>query len=151
MVWGRPGRDAATLDAFFDDLGPDRAGGIEAVSMDMGPAYAKSVRADGHAPQAVICYDPFHAVKLVTDALDVERRKAWNELRAAGDGEAARRFKGARWCLLKNPADLDPGQATVLRKLRRRGGDHLRTYHPAPTPRTPQDSRWLTHTHAGRT
>jgi len=128
VVWGKAGRDTATLDAFFDELGPERAGRIEAVSMDMGPAYAKSVRADGHAPGATICYDPFHAVKIVTDALDVERRKAWNELRAAGDAEAARKFKGARWCLLKNPADLDERQATVLRKLKRRGGDVWRAY-----------------------
>ena len=69
-----------------------------------------------------------HAVKLVTDALDVERRKAWNELRASGDAEAAKRFKGARWCLLKNPANLDDGQAATLRKLRRRGGDLWRAY-----------------------
>ncbi|MGH8937792.1 MAG: ISL3 family transposase, partial [Actinomycetes bacterium] len=128
VVWGRPGKDTATLDAFFDELGPERSAGIEAVSMDMGPAYAKSVRADGHAPAATICYDPFHAVKIVTDALDVERRKAWNELRASGDGEAAKKFKGARWVLLKNPTDLDPDQAAVLRKLRRRGGDVWRAY-----------------------
>jgi len=76
----------------------------------------------------VICYDPFHAVKLITDALDVERRKAWNELRAAGDADAAKKFKGARWALLKNPTDLDDGQAAVLRKLRRRGGDVWRAY-----------------------
>ena len=62
IVWGAPGKDTATLDAFFDDLGPDRAAGIEAVSMDMGAAFNKSVRAEGHAPQAVICIDPFHAV-----------------------------------------------------------------------------------------
>jgi transposase len=96
--------------------------------MDMGPAYAKSVRAEGHAPQAEICYDPFHAVKVVTDALDVERRKAWNELRAGGDAAAAKKFKGARWALLKNPTDLDDGQAAVLRKLKRRGGDVWRAY-----------------------
>jgi len=128
VVWGKAGKDTATLDAFFDELGPERSAGIEAVSMDMGPAYAKSVRADGHAPGAVICYDPFHAVKIVTDALDVERRKAWNELRAGGDAEAAKKFKGARWCLLKNPTDLDERQAAVLRKLKRRGGDVWRAY-----------------------
>jgi transposase len=128
VVWGKAGREAATLDAFFDELGPDRSARIEAVSMDMGPAYAKSVRAEGHAPQATICYDPFHAVKLITDALDVERRKAWNELRSSGDSEAAKKFKGARWCLLKNPANLDEGQAATLRKLRRRGGDVWRAY-----------------------
>jgi transposase len=128
VVWGKAGKDTATLDAFFNDLGTDRGSRIEAVSMDMGPAYAKSVRAGGHAPGAVICYDPFHAVKLVTDALDIERRKAWNELRAAGDTEAAKKFKGARWVLLKNPDHLDPAQHAVLRTLRRRGGDVWRAY-----------------------
>lgn len=128
VVWGRAGKDTASLDAFFDQIGPEEAGRIEAVSMDMGPAYAKSVRTQGHAPQAVICYDPFHAVKLITDALDVERRKAWNELRAGGNGEAAKKFKGARWALLKNPTGLDDGQAAVLRKLKRRGGDVWRAY-----------------------
>lgn len=128
VIWGKAGKDAATLDAFFDEVGPEEAAGIEAVSMDMGPAYAKSVRAQGHAPQATICYDPFHAVKIVSEALDVERRKAWNELRAGGDAEAAKKFKGARWVLLKNPTDLDDGQAAVLRKLKRRGGDVWRAY-----------------------
>ena len=128
VVWGRAGKDTATMDAFFDEIGSEEAGGIEAVSMDMGPAYAKSVRAQGHAPQATICYDPFHAVKLITDALDVERRKAWNELRAGGNAEAAKKFKGARWALLKNPTGLDEGQAAVLRKLKRRGGDVWRAY-----------------------
>jgi transposase len=128
VVWGQAGKDTATLDAFFDELGPDRATAIEAVSMDMGPAYAKSVRAEGHAPQAVICIDPFHAVKLVTEALDVERRKAWNELRHGGNPAAARKFKGARWALLKNPGNLTDDQAATLRKLKRRGGDVWRAY-----------------------
>ena len=128
VVWGRAGKDTATLDAFFAEVGAEQSARIEAVSMDMGPAYAKSVRADGHAPQATICYDPFHAVKIVTGALDVERRKAWNELRNGGDPEAAKKFKGARWCLLKNPVDLTDDQAATLRKLRRRGGDVWRAY-----------------------
>ncbi len=91
IVWGAPGKGTATLDAFFDDLGPQRAAGIEAVSMDMGAAFNKSVRTQGHAPQAVICIDPFHAVQLVTDALDVVRRVAWNELRQLPDQGAAKR------------------------------------------------------------
>lgn len=70
FVWGHQGKDAATLDRFFDDLGPERAQAIEAISMDMGPAFEKSARAPGHATKAVICYDPFHVVQLVTKALD---------------------------------------------------------------------------------
>jgi transposase len=61
FVWGKPGKDTATLDSFFDELGPQRSQDIEATSMDMGPAYDKSVRA--HATKAVICYDPFHVVQ----------------------------------------------------------------------------------------
>jgi transposase len=50
VVWGAKGRDAKTLDAFFDELGPERSALIEAVSLDLGPAYLKSVQAEGHAP-----------------------------------------------------------------------------------------------------
>ena len=128
VVWGKAGKDTATLDAFFDELGDQRAGQIEAVSMDMGSAFNKSVRAEGHAPKAIICIDPFHAVKLVGEALDVERRKAWNELRHGGDPAAAKKFKGARWALLKKPKDLTEDQASTLRKLKRRGGDVWRAY-----------------------
>jgi len=59
--------------------------------MDMGPGYAKSVRA--HAPQAVICIDPYHVVQLANQALDEVRRAYWNELRSLGDQQAAKRFK----------------------------------------------------------
>jgi transposase len=125
IVWGAQGRDAATLDGFYDELGPRRAGQLEAVSMDMSPAFLKSTTE--HAPQAVICYDPFHVVALGTKALDTVRRGHWQELRRA-DPEAARRFKGARWCLLKNPTDLTADQAATLRKMRRHGGAIWRAY-----------------------
>jgi transposase len=126
VVWGRAGKDAATLDEFYTELGQQRTEGIEAISMDMGPAFAKSTRE--HAPNATICYDPFHAVKLVTDALDAVRRATWNELRKLPDQDAARKFRGARWALLKRPTDLTDEQAATLRKLRRRGGELWRAY-----------------------
>lgn len=128
IVWGAEGRDTATLDGFFDELGTERSWSVEAVSMDMGPAYAKSVAKQGHAPQAVICYDPFHVVALATRALDSVRRQVWQELRRLPDQQVAKRFKGARWALLKNPTDLSDNQAATLRKLRRRGGDLWRAY-----------------------
>lgn len=127
VVWGHEGRDTATLDGFFHELGEERSATITAVSMDMSAGYAKSVRKDGHAPTAVICYDPFHVVALATKALDKVRRQVWNDMRAL-DGAAAKRFKGARWCLLKNPENLNEDQAATLRKLRRRGGDLWRAY-----------------------
>lgn len=126
VVWGKAGKDTATLDTFYTDLGDEAATALQAVSMDMGPAFAKSTR--NHAPQATICYDPFHAVKLVTDALDVVRRATWNQLRKLPDQDAARKFKGARWALLKRPDRLSDTQSATLRKLRRRGGELWRAY-----------------------
>jgi len=128
FVWGREGEDTDTLDGFFDELGEERSAAITAMSMDMGPAYEKSARKERHAVNAVICYDPFHVVQLVTTALDKLRRSVWQDLRKLPDQEAAKRFKGARWALLKNPDDLTDDQAATLRKLKRRGGDLWRAY-----------------------
>ena len=111
-----------TLDAFFDELGPERSAQITAVSLDLGPAFLKSVRAEGHAPQAIVCADPFHLVKLVSEALDEVRRELWNELRRLPDDRWARDFKGSRWALLKNPEDLD--EATPQDALVAPGAEH---------------------------
>lgn len=128
IVWGHEGKDTATLDAFFDELGPGRSAELQAISTDMGAPFLKSIRAEGHAPKATICIDPFHAVKLVTEALDVLRRVIWNQLRQLPDQAAAKKFKGARWSLLKSPENLTEDQAATLRQLRNRGGDLWRGY-----------------------
>lgn len=148
IVWGAEGRSAKVADAFFAELdpsGPDepergsepehadterrvgpRAAKLQAISLDMGPGYAQSARR--HAPQAVICIDPYHVVALANKALDEVRRSYWNQLRDAGSSDAAKRFKDARWALLKNPADHTSTQAATLRKLRRAGGALWRAY-----------------------
>ena len=128
VIWGAEGKDAKTLDGFFDELGPTRSALIEAVSMDLGPAYLKSVAADGHAPQAVVCADVFHLVKLVGDALDEVRRHLWHQLRQLPDDRYAKAFKGSRWALLKNPDDLNDNQAAQLAKIKRSRGGIWRAY-----------------------
>ena len=125
IVWGAAGRDTATADRFFDELGTERSEALEAVSADMAAAYTNPVKA--HATNAVICYDPFHVVQLATTALDKIRRRASNDMRNV-DPTRAKKFKGARWCLLKNPADLNDDQAATLRKLKRKGGELWRAY-----------------------
>ena len=120
------GKNTKTLDGFFDELGTGRSGQIRAVSMDMGPAFRKSVLT--HAEQATICFDPFHVVKLGTDALNTVRRDIWQQLRQLPDPDIARKFKGARWALLKNPEDLTTRQATTLTAIRRHGGELWRAY-----------------------
>jgi hypothetical protein len=50
----------------------ERAAQLRAISLDMGPGYAKSARE--HAPQAIICIDPYHVIQLANKALDEVRR-----------------------------------------------------------------------------
>ena len=126
IVWGTEGNSQAAADRFFTELGPSRSHAIEVISLDMGPGHAKSARE--HAPNAIIAIDPYHVVALGNRALDEVRRAYWNELRRVGDKTAARRFKDARWSLLKAPANLTDKQAATLRRLKRAGGEVWRAY-----------------------
>ena len=103
-----------------------RASRLTAVAMDMTGGYAKSVR--HHAPQAIICIDPYHVVQLANQALDEVRRAYWNELRSLGEKDAAKRFKDARWSLLKRPEKLTGKQAATLARIRAAGGEVWRAY-----------------------
>ncbi len=128
---GRPGPPRATLGLFFDALGAERAAQITHVSADAADWIADVVTE--RCPDAIQCADPFHVVAWATEALDVERRRAWNDARAIartepkwGRGrpgknaaprpgrERARRLKGARYALWKNPEDLTERQSAKL-------------------------------------
>ena len=61
VVWAAEGKSAATLEAFYDQLGSERCAQLEAVSLDMGGAYKKAT--DARAGQARQCVDPFHLVE----------------------------------------------------------------------------------------
>ena len=65
---------------------------------------------------------------LANQALDEVRRAYWNELRSLGDPDAAKRFKDARWALLKAPEKLTDTQATTLARLKAAGGEVWRAY-----------------------
>jgi transposase len=126
IVWGKAGKDTETLNAFFDEVGATETETIESVSMDLGPAFARSVRT--RAPAATICFDAFHVVKLATDALDTVRRQVWQSARRLRDKTIAKTYKGARWALLKNPDDLNADQTGTLREIKKSGGALWRAY-----------------------
>jgi transposase len=86
VVWTAPGKNAATVAKFFEALGPERAGQLKVVTMDMSAAYIAAVKAG--APQAQIVFDRFHVQRLAHDALDEVRRTLTRELRDAGDKTA---------------------------------------------------------------
>jgi transposase len=127
IVWADEGRDSATLTRFFDDLGPDRAGQLQAISIDMSAAYLKAI-GEHDDVDATVCFDPFHVVQLAGKALDAVRRGYWNELRERAGSRDARRFKHARWALLKRPEDLSDTQRDQLAAIKRAGGKVWRAY-----------------------
>ncbi len=122
IVWGKAGKDAETLKAFFDELGTERTKDVKVVTMDMGGAYVKAVRAK--APHAQIVFDRFHVQALASRALDETRRDLWQELRRS-DPDLAFGMKRSRWALLKNPIDLREAEAAKLSEIQR---DNKRLY-----------------------
>jgi transposase len=99
IVWCAPGRNAETLQAFFDELG-DRKGSVRAVSIDMAGGYEKAIREN--APGAEVCFDPFHVVRLGQRAVDQVRRDEWNAHERSHTPKG-RWIKNTRWSLLKAP------------------------------------------------
>lgn len=118
LVWAAPGKSAATLEVFFDLLGPQRAAQITHVSADGADWITTVVRR--RCPHAIRCADPFHVVAWATDAVDRVRRQAWNEAAGRGAGRRgvatgeARQLKNTRWVLWKNPDNLTEGQRAKL-------------------------------------
>ena len=110
IVWCAPGRNSATLQAFFDELGP-RKTTIRAVSIDMSGEYQRAIREA--VPEAQICFDPFHVVRLGARATDQVRRDEWNR-HDRSHTPAGRWVKGTRWSLLKAPENQTVSQLATL-------------------------------------
>ncbi len=111
IVWIRPGRDAATLRAFFDELGPERRASIQAVSIDMSAGYENAVRAA--LPAAEVAFDPFHVTQLAARAVDEVRRAEWRE-QGRSRTRGGKWVKGVRWSLLKAPERQSIDQLAAL-------------------------------------
>ena len=79
-------------------------------------------------PNAVRCVDPFHVIKLATDALDEIRRDVWNQARRDGDKQAAKELKGARFVLWKNPGKLSDRQRVKLAHIQQTNQPLYRAY-----------------------
>jgi transposase len=118
IVWAKEGKNAATLKAFFAELGAERLAQLEAVTIDMSGAYIKAVTEA--SPHAQIIFDRFHVQRLAHDALDAVRREEVREAPAPVDRKA---LKHTRWPLLRrawNLRDLEVCKVAALSKANRR-------------------------------
>jgi transposase len=123
LVWAAPGRSQTTAETFYKALGPERCADLEAVSLDLHGGWITATRA--HAPNALICADPFHIIKLAGDSLDKVRRDAWQRLRDTDPGQAAW-IKGTRFAVRRKASNLRPGDQTILDELQASNHDIYR-------------------------
>jgi transposase len=79
------GREAESLDEFWESLTAAQLAGVEAVAMDMWEPYRTSTLA--HVPDAAgkIVHDPFHLVKYMNEAVNEVRKSEHRRLQAQGD------------------------------------------------------------------
>lgn len=101
VIFVGDGKGAEALEPFWKRLNHSRAR-VEAVAIDMSPAYISAVT--HHLPGAAIVFDHFHVVKLFNDKLSALRRDLYRE---ATDQLQKDVLKGTRWLLLKRPDHLD--------------------------------------------
>lgn len=116
VVWAREGKDAATLGAFFEELGNERCAKLEAVTLDLSAAYINAVTEA--SPEARLIFDRFHVQRLAHDALDQVRRQQWR----AADADDRDAIKGTRFVLQKNPwnlSDVEQGKLTDVQRTNR--------------------------------
>lgn len=123
VVWARPGKNADTLKAFFEALGPERCAQLEAVTIDMSGAYIKAVTEA--TPQAQIIFDRFHIQRLAHDAVDEVRRA---EVRQAATQEDKSALKKTRWALQKNPWNLTGTEKNKLAEVQHANKPLYRAY-----------------------
>jgi transposase len=123
VVWAKEGRDQDTVRAFFDALGPQRAGLLTHVSAD-GAQWIHDVIAE-KAPAALICMDAFHVTQWATEAVDEVRRRITREAKTAGQDIST---GPTRWAVLKNPANLTTGQRTTIGEIKRTNAPLYRAY-----------------------
>ncbi len=127
LVWAAPGRDKATVEAFFDALGEQRCKAARSSSPATWRA-GSPARSAERCPKAKRCVDPFHVIALATEALDQVRREVWNEARRAGPGRCGPRAQGRPLRLWKNPENLTARQQSKLADIERLNRPLYRAY-----------------------
>ena len=101
IVFVGDGKGTEALKPFWKRLKVAKAQ-IEAVAMDMSPAYIAAVVQN--LPGTAIVFDHFHVIKLFNENLSDLRRDLHREATEKLHKDV---LKGTRWLLLKNPENLD--------------------------------------------
>ena len=107
LVEGRDGEAAGKL---WKCLSANQRDSVEAVAMDMWPAYMNAAAA--YVPDADVVHDRFHIAKHLGDAVDAVRRAENRALMKEGDDA----LKGTKWHWIRRFGDLRSAPA-AFKKL----------------------------------
>ena len=111
LIGVETGRTAEVLANFLKRIPSETAENIEAVAMDMGPAYQKAVR--DCLPNAEIVFDRFHVMQNYSKAIGNQRRIEYRKANKAGKDL----MKCCHYLLLKNADKLSESQTEKLNAL----------------------------------
>ncbi len=108
VLFAAPGKDAATVTAFKDDLQAhgDDAENIKQDCCDMSAAYIRGI--EDTFENAAITFDRFHILKVINEALDEVRRM---------EQKTRPELKKSRFVWLKNPQNLTVKQRGIIEDL----------------------------------
>ncbi len=95
------GRQASVLEPFWRRVRSSGAR-IEAVAIDMWPAYIEAV--SSNLPQAMLVFDRFHITRILNEHLSDIRRDLY---RKESNTDKKKILKGTRWLLLKHHHNLN--------------------------------------------
>ncbi len=93
-------RTEEAADTLWKDIPDEQKEQVEAVAVDMWPAFANSIQTN--AEQAEIVHDRFHISKHLNDAVDKVRRQEHKALKQQGD----ERLTGSKQLWLFNPENI---------------------------------------------
>lgn len=112
VIYVGKGRSQDCLDGFWAKVRKQKAS-IEAIAVDMWPAYLSSIIE--HSPNSEVVYDRFHVIKKMNEALSDVRKKLYRQETLA---EKKKVLKGTRWLLLYNTNNLtDKGKSRLQEAL----------------------------------
>ena len=102
-IWfGGQDRSEASMDEFYNSLGPSVSQRIRLAVMDMWKPFRTSTLKAEHAPHASILFDKFHVIRHLGDALDQVRKAEYKRL----TGKGRRYIKGQKYTLLSRRENL---------------------------------------------
>ena len=117
-------RKKSSLDGFWDQLEPPQLVNLTIVCMDMHAPYILSVNENLPFAEERICFDKFHVVKHLGDAVDKVRRGEVRE--QVADGE--RGLVGTRYDWLRDPAHFTREARRAFEELKRSAVRTARAY-----------------------